>query len=289
MIYETIIIREPIQYGWSGDKKYCCKDRSGNKYLLRISGAALYERRKREFEQMKQIAALDIPMCRPIEFGVCEEGVYALHTWIDGQDAEAVLPELSREKQYQYGLDAGRILRKIHTIPAPDTRPDWENFFRAKIDRKIRSYQNCPLKYEKGDRILAYLKDNQYLLHGRPQTIHHGDYHTGNMMIDKNGKLTVIDFEKMDYGDPWEEFNRIIWTAQLAPECARGVVDGYFDSNVPEHFWRLMALYICSNSIGSLPWAVSYGDREVDVMLRQNRDILEWYDDMERFIPEWYC
>ncbi len=288
MIYESIVSRQPIHYGWSGDRKYRCESTDGKQYLLRISPSSMYERRKWDFERMQEIAALGIPMCLPVEFGTCPEGVYALHTWIDGQDAEAVLPGLSREKQYQYGLDAGQILRKIHSIPAPESRPDWDTYFQAKIDRKIRSYEECPLKYEKGERMLAFLTENRHLLKGRPQSLQHGDYHTGNMMIGQGEKLYIIDFEKADYGDPWEEFNRIVWTAQIAPECARGLVDGYFETKVPVLFWRLMALYICSNSIGSLSWAISYGDREVDVMLQQNKDILEWYDDMQSCIPKWY-
>lgn len=50
----------------------------------------------------------------------------------------------------------------------------------------------------------------------RPQCFQHGDYHIGNMMIE-NGKLVVIDFDRYDFGDPWEEFNRIVWCAQRRP------------------------------------------------------------------------
>lgn len=192
--------------------------------------------------------------------------------------------------QYRYGLDAGRILAKIHTLPAPADAPDWEARFNAKIDRKIAMYENCELKYEcGGDAFLTYLANNRHLLRNRPQCCQHGDYHVGNMMIDRSGTLTVIDFEKEDVGDPWEEFNRIVWSAQTAPAFASGMVDGYFNGAVPLEFWKLLALYICSNTLGSLPWAIPFGEKEISVMQRQAADVLHWYDGMKQVIPGWYC
>ena len=98
----------------------------------------------------------------------------------------------------------------------------------------------------------------------------------------------VIDFDKDDFGDPWEEFNRIVWCAQASPAFASGMVDGYFGGDVPLDFWRLLALYICSNTIGSLPWAVTYSEEEVAVMREQASQVLEWYDDMQQIVPNWY-
>ena len=37
MLYETIVSREFIPKGWSGEKKYRAVDPQGNVYLLRIS------------------------------------------------------------------------------------------------------------------------------------------------------------------------------------------------------------------------------------------------------------
>lgn len=191
--------------------------------------------------------------------------------------------------QYRYGLDAGRILAKIHTIPAPSDAPSWETRFNAKIDRKIAMYEACELKYERGgDAFLEYIAENRHLLRGRPQSYQHGDYHIGNMMIDSDGVLTVIDFDRDDFGDPWEEFNRIVWSAQAAPAFASGMVDGYFDGEVPLAFWQLLALYICSNTIGSLPWAIPFGEEEIQVMRKQAAQVLQWYDGMTNVVPTWY-
>ena len=287
MIYNNIVQKIPINKGWSGDKKFCAVTAEGDKYLLRISPIELLERKKRQFDRMKGAAALNIPMCMPVEFGTCEEGVYSIQSWVEGLDAEEYIPTLPKETQYAFGLDSGRILAKLHTLPAPSDVTDWETRFNAKIDRKIKNYEACPLKYEKGEAFLRYIRQNRHLLAGRPQSYQHGDYHIGNMMISCES-LTVIGFDRDDFGDPWEEFNRIVWCAQAAPAFAFGMVDGYFGGEVPIAFWRLLALYISSNTLGSLPWAIPFGAEEIQVMRDQAAAILQWYDNMNDPVPTWY-
>lgn len=283
------ITKEPLSKGWSKDKKYCITDESGKRYLLRISDAARHDRKRMEFDRMKEVSALGVPMCQPVEFGDCEEGVYSIQSWIEGFDAEEVMGTLPEEKQYAYGLDAGRILQKIHAIPAPAFLEDWESRFGRKMDGKIKKYGECPIQYEKGQAFMDYISQNRHLLKGRPQTYQHGDYHIGNMMIDRSGKLCIIDFDRYDYGDPWEEFNRIVWCAQKVPVFASGMVDGYFGGDAPLEFWKLLALYISSNTLSSLYWALPFGQKEINTMRSQAEEVLFWYDDMRRPVPSWYC
>ncbi len=282
------ITKEPINKGWSSDKKYCVSDEKGTKYLLRVSNIEQYDKKQSEFYMMKRVFDLGVPMCRPIEFGKCEDGVYSVQSWIDGEDAEAVMERYSNETQYRYGIESGKILRKIHSIPAPALQEDWELRFNRKMDYKIKTYGECPIKYENGQAFIDYINENRRLLKGRPQAYQHGDYHIGNMMIDRGGKLFIIDFNRNDYGDPWEEFNRIVWCAQKAPIFASGMVDGYFDGDVPLEFWKLLALYISSNTLSSVYWAIPFGQKEIDTMLNQAKEVLTWYDNMQNPVPTWY-
>ena len=284
----NILSRKPIPEGWSADKKYCITDEKGERFLLRISDVKQHDAKQSEFVMMQRVASLGIPMCLPIEFGICDEGVYSIQSWIDGENAEDLIPHLSSRKQYDYGLEAGQILRRIHSIPAPDSQEDWAVRFNRKTETKIRKYSECPIKYPKGQAFIDYINANRHLLNGRPQTYQHGDYHIGNMMIGHDGNLYIIDFNRNDYGDPWEEFNRIVWCAQKSSLFASGMVDGYFSNDVPIDFWKLLALYISSNTLSSVYWAIPYGESEVNTMLNQAKEVLTWYDDMTRTIPTWY-
>ncbi len=126
------------------------------------------------------------------------------------------------------------------------------------------------------------------ILEGRPQTYQHGGYHIGNMIIGNYGKLYIIDLDRSDFGDTWEEFNRIVWCVQKSYLFASGMVNGYFDGNVPMKFWKLLALYISSNMLSSVYWAIPFGQDEVNAMLNQAEEVLSWYDDMQRFVLPWY-
>lgn len=281
------ISKEPINKGWSCDKKYRVTTTDGVKYLLRVTPEEKSANRAEMFRMMQQLADLDISMCKPVEFGKCDEGVYTIQTWVEGRDAEEIIPYLAHSDQYDFGLEVGRILKVIHSIPAPENQSDWETRFNAKMDRNIKTYNECSIKFDGAEDIIAYIESNRQLLANRPQTFHHGDYHLGNMMIEKN-KIVIIDFDRFDFGDPWEEFNRIVWCAQASPIFASGIINGYFDNEVPLEFWKLLALYISSNMLSSIPWAISFGENEVQTMLNQAKDVLSWYNNMHNPIPTWY-
>lgn len=287
-IYEKIISRRLIDKGWSGDRKYRAVCDDGGVYLLRVASGERAARFPFVFERMKAAEKLGISMCTALEWGESAEGVYAIQRWIDGEDAEKLIPALSEKAQYAYGLSAGQALLRLHTLPAPEGVEPWALRYGAKIDRKLRAYEASPIKYEEDEALLRYIDENRYLIALRPQSYQHGDWHIGNMMVDKNGALVLIDFDKADYGDPWEEFNRIVWSAQAAPAFASGMVDGYFPGGVPEEFWRLLALYISTNILGSLPWAIKFGEEEILTMRRQQADILRWYKNMTDIVPTWY-
>ncbi len=282
------ITKEPILKGWSNDKKYCVTDKNGIRYLLRISDLTEEDAKEAEFHMMEQVAALGIPMCLPIEFGVCQEGVYSIQSWIDGQDAETVIPAFSEKAQYDYGFQAGQFLRKIHSIPAPKALESWGSRFGWKMDFKIKRYRECPLKYEHGQAFLDYMEANRHLLKNRPQVFQHGDFHRGNLMIGKDGRLYVIDFNRRDFGDPWEDLKAIAWDVEMSHAFARGRIDGYFNNQIPEDFWPTLALYIACGIISSLPWAIPFGEMEVENMRRQAKDALEWYENMTNPVPTWY-
>lgn len=277
----------PLEKGWSGDRKYIAQGRDGRRYVLRVSPADKRERRAACFANMRRLWEAGVAMCEPVATGMCEDGVYTLLGFVEGEDAEAAVSALSPQAQYALGREAGEILARIHTIPAPPDLEPWDARFNRKIDRNIARFLECPIRAAGAEAFVSFIEANRALLAGRPQVWQHGDYHIGNMVLRPDGRLCVIDFDRDDFGDPWEEFNRIVWCAQKSPRFARGMVEGYFGGAVPETFWPLTALYIASNQLTSVAWAVPYGQKEIDVMLAQARCVLGWYDGMKNPVPVW--
>lgn len=288
--YETFIKVEPVEKGWSSDQKYYIETADARCLLLRISAISEYERKQAEFKMVERAFGLDIPMSEPLDFGICDNGksVYSLLTWCDGEDAETVLPLLNEMEQYKLGVRSGEILKKIHSIPAPEEQKSWADRFNRKIDTKIEKYRECGLVFAGDDKLMAYIEANRGLLDDRPQCYQHGDYHVGNMIISSGGKLSVIDFNRPDFGDPWEEFNRIVWSASVSPYFATGQLEGYFGGRPPMEFFRLLALYIGSNTLSAVYWAIPFGQDQVDIMMGQARDVLAWFGDMQTPVPSWY-
>lgn len=283
---------EPIEEGWSREEKYRLEDQEENVYLLRLSGPDTYEKKKRDFDHLQALQQYGLLMPEAVDFGLCEDTnkVYTLLSWIEGQDAESVLPSLSPLQQYNLGIKAGRALKTIHRIPVPKDveLEEWSIKFDRKIGRNIENYKGCEVKFDHDQDLISFIEEQRKKLKDVAQCFHHGDYHVGNMIITDDLELGIIDFNRADYGDPWEEFNRIIWCAQISPMFATGLINGYFPKGVPEDFFNMMALYIASNQLGSIPWAIPFGKEQVQVMLDQVAEVLEWYDNFKTTVPSWY-
>lgn len=288
--YPSFAKIEPITKGWSGDRKYYIETRTGEKLLLRLADFTKHERKQLEFSMMEKVAKLNLPTPKPLDLGTCEGGksIYSLFTWCEGEDAELVLQNLTSREQYALGVKTGEFLKQIHTIPAPAGQEDWESRFSRKARSKIDAYQACEIKFAGDNHIIGYLEDNWHLLRNRPQSFQHGDYHVGNMVISREKVISVVDFNRYDFGDPWEDFNRIVFSAKTSPYFASGQLNGYFGEQPPDEFFQLLAFYIATNALAALPWAISFGEQEINTMLNQIKDVLHWFDQMKNPIPNWY-
>lgn len=288
--YSTWREISPVEKGWSNDKKYRIVDSEDRQFLLRTNDSKESERKAEEFRMMIDFAKTGVNMSMPIQNGLFDNDrrVYTLLTWVEGIEAEEYLKQVSKLEQYRLGCAAGKALRQLHTLSAPSNVESWETQYNRKIDSKIRKYSDCPIRLNGEKKFLDFIAENRSLLKNREQTYHHGDFHVGNLLVTSQSAIGIIDFNRVDYGDPWEEFNRVIFCSGVSASFATGRIDGYFDYEVTEDFFRLLALYISVNSISSLPWALTFGEKEVNTMLAQAESILGFYDNFSTPIPSWY-
>ena len=292
--YNDFVKIEPICKGVSLNKYYV-ETADGKRLLLDIDDISEYERRKIVFDNMNLAAAQGVPMCSPVDLGVCNDGknIYQLMTWCEGKDLDQELPKLSEANQYMLGIKAGEILRRLHSVPAPDGLENWYvKYHDIYVGRMYLAIEFCS-EVENYKEILWYFGNNKHLLKHRPQSLRHGDYHTGNLMVTDNLDLYVIDWNLMEYGnnyaDPWEEFNRICHQ-DLLPHYTTGLIRGYFGGEPPSEFWNLLALYVSATSLMLVSWAF-YIVKEKECQegcVQTVKNVLNWFDNMKNPVPTWY-
>ena len=242
---ETFTKIEPIHKGWTNDKKYYIETSDGRKLLLRIADVSEYEHKKAQFSLLKWVSKLDIPMSHPMDLGLCNygENVYQIFNWVDGEAVDSVLPKISKTKQYHLGLNAGRLLQMIHSIPVTANTEDWGIQFNHMLQDELETHHSQPeMHSDFGETIKEYFKKNRDILGVRSQVYMHGDYNPGNLIITPNGELGVIDFSS-SYGDPYWDIFKVSWRPSLFPYYYSGQIRGYFNNEPTLDFWNVYTHY----------------------------------------------
>ncbi len=274
----------PITLGWSHDLKYRVSNSSDIKqYFIRVNPIDKVQSEKYRFDQMTKLSLKGLPIQKPISFETVDDFIIQTFEWIEGECLEDVISSLDLDTQRTLGLEAGKILRQIHELPSQYPM-DWITHIQKKFERKRVAYIQCGIKLNHESDYLKIL-EKPLDINNRKVKFQHGDYHVGNMVY-ANGKLIIIDFNRSDDGDPWQDFDRIAFSVRISPEFAKGQILGYFNHNVPQDFFTTLRYYFSLNSFGSIAWAIPYGEQEVQIMQDIASHIHSWYQESD--IPTWY-
>lgn len=284
---------EPITKGLSNDKKFYIETFDGKRMLLRLTDIKEYDRKKAEYGIMERVYKLGVLTSKPYSFGLCDGGktVYSLSGWLEGEDVENALPRMNETEQFAVGMKAGAVLRKIHTLPAPDDAEPWDSRFHNKVQMRLDLYNKHNLKSENGERISKYLHDRQDLLKNRPQTFWHGDFNVGNHMLMPDGEVGTIDFNYwiLGHGDPWWEFVVIPWGKEPPAYYFTGMINGYFNNDPPRDFFEMLSYYFACDALSALCYTfLDLEPGKLEDGRRHMENILSWFDDMNNPIPTWY-
>ena len=253
-----------------------------------MSSPSLYTKKKEQYELLKKIESLDIYCSRAIEFGTLENGdVFILLSYLEGQSAEDVLPNLSNEEAYSLGIEAGKALQKLHSIPIKISNTSWKEKYYEKMPRKIKALKECKYKLPLEDFLIEYYENKSYLMDDRPLKFSHGDYHAGNMIV-HNGKIGIIDFDKNTIADPYDELKPFCWNVFKSEYFETGLINGYFNNEVPEEFFKILKYYSVESLISHLPWSVQFGEEDIKTAYRVYDAMLEWWENFNLDIPTWY-
>lgn len=283
------IIRK-IEKGWSDDTKYYIETSDRQKLLLRIADIAHFSKKQREYRTVEMYAQLGFAMSLPIDFGMCKDGknVYMLLTWVEGNDLEQALPLLSETEQYRLGRMAGEILKKIHSIQILDEDIPQTTKVQKKL-KQLELYENSKVRIANDEIAIKFIKDNIDNIWSVPPVYQHGDFHPGNLILTPEHGIGVIDFNRWEIGDPYEEFYKLesFGTKVSIPYCI-GQIDAYFENNVPDAFWNVLAVYVAHASLYSIKWAEKFGQADIDHMVKICNKSFHHYDDFKQVKPIWY-
>ena len=153
----------------------------------------------------------------------------------------------------------------------------------------MKRYEDSDVRISGDEEILQFLEDNLDKIWKIPPVYQHGDFHPGNLILTSDGKIGVIDFNRWEIGDPYEEFYKLesFGTEVSIPYCI-GQIDSYFEDEIPEDFWEILGVYVAHASLYSIKWAEKYGQNDIDHMMRICQKSIAHYDHFKRLIPSWY-
>ena len=281
---------EPVRKGWSDDLKYRVMTGDGKACLLRLSDAPQYDAKRKEYEIIEKFSSLGFPMSQPLAFGRTEDGskVYMLLSWVEGRDLEEALPEFSEEKQYLLGREAGRILKQIHSLEL-DTADVPTKTKEEKKLLQLSRYEQSDVRISGDEAVVRFVRDHMDRIWREPPAYLHGDFHPGNLICTPDGGLGVIDFNRWEVGDPYEEFYKLesFGREVSVPYCV-GQIDAYFQDHVPAEFWETLAVYVAHASLYSIKWAEKFGQQDIDGMIRRYRTAFADFDGFAGAVPNWY-
>ncbi len=279
---------EKIEDGCSYDKKYKVVDKQGKTYLLRIAEKIKYDTKRDVFKNFVLYNSHKESVSQIVEFGDFNDAKhgYALFGWLEGEDLSKYIHALSEDKRYDIGVEAGKILKTIHQIPTLKGIDPWEQRYNRHINRAINIYkESCELD-SKTTAMMDYITQNKDMIIGRPNALLHGDFHINNMILLPNQKIGIIDLDGMDYGDPWHDFNRLIYSSEYCTKFANGLIHGYFANSVPDEFFIYMRFYTYVELLYSLPKAQRKGEQVLRFVKDKMDHMLGWYDNSD--VPVWY-
>ncbi len=67
-----------------------------------------------------------------------------------------------------------------------------------------------------------------------------------------------------------------------------GLINGYYQNQVPEDFFPILKFYTVESLISHLPWSVTFGEAEVRTAQKVAANQMIWYDHFQLEVPTWY-
>lgn len=271
--------------GFSKDEKYILKSINNQKYILRLSNIKLLEFRKKQCDLLSKLDNT-ITCSKILYYGIFDKNYcFFVTSFLSGSDAIEIIKLTDKKKSYMYGIKAGKLLKKWHETSINVSSLSWNDIYKNKKEQLVKSLLECEYSLPLQKKLLNYLEQNLYLLNDRPLVFCHGDFHLGNMIIDDE-EIRIIDVLNCSLADPYEEFKRCYWSIIDGGYFQTGLINGYFENDIPQDFFKILKIYTIESMITFFLKAIKIGNFEEYIKFNEKQ--LEWWGDFDFSIPIWY-
>lgn len=283
MLHNAKVISE-IKKGFSIDRKY----QMDEKYLVRVFPKDLLQERKQEFEIIRALSS-QIPLVpKAYDFGSIGEEGYMIIEYLRGEDAESGMNHLSNLEQFKAGFSAGELLRKIHELPLDIPVMNWFDFQSTKFKRKAQELKKLEISAPFLIETEKFVHDNLARLKNRPICLQHGDFHPANIILDNKKFAGLIDFNRLEFGDPLFDLAKIgFFTTEVSIPFAQANILGYIEKEQLADFWELYALYSAMHLLASVSWAAGDESRNLDKLMNYAAKTAASHDNFQKLVPYW--
>ena len=279
--------------GLSRDNKYYVKSSKGQEMILVLGNASAQYRMKESINWIKYLEACDLPTNRLLDFGTYDsgQGYYMILSWIPGTNAQELLKSGSPQICSLLGKKSGELLRKIHDVPAGFKVP-----YRATLSEEIGA---CIAEYSEDDVLfkkypateifIRFLDNNKdFFSESIEPKLLHGDFHSKNIIFSE-GRASVIDWVYGTAGNPIEDFVRNIISAESSKHYAAALIDSYYNNNIPEEFWRALAIYTAIHELRITKYSFTEPHLSASFVKHQHALVLQEYSEMKTVVPLYYA
>ena len=191
---------------------------AGDGYLLKNGKAMIVGKREDSFSTYKalcekmqilgdSITEVKYPKIYEL-ISPCEEYPYGalIEEYIEGQELREEIGNLSTQQKEEIGKVLAKFVSQIHNIKTTDRKKEEIEINLSKLNKGLSIVKDY-LPTEVYEKLLAIKEPYKNLLESKNFCLTHGDLNAGNIMIDKDGRVSgVIDFGNMEYYIPEIEF-----------------------------------------------------------------------------------
>lgn len=222
-------------------------------------------------------------MTFPLEVGAYAQDamVYSIYEFFCGDNLARRLPEFSTSHQLSFGVEAGELLKKIHSIlPEPENTPvQREDMFLI-----LTKLEEKGIKYDGFNEAAAFMKRYHALPENRPITAVHGSFSANSLFLDKDLNVGILPLETAQWDDPVTDLVSI--SDSYSVPFMKGIFKGLYEGRLPKDFFELLCFYSTYRALSDIDNADS--GEEMELALLRAKKISDNYEKYQSVIPIWY-